>query len=357
MITYLIRRLLLIIPTLIGATALVFLVIQLSPGSVTATLLADDANMRPAERQAREAYLKARYGLGEPVHIQYLMWLNKVSPLGLASGEDGKLGRFGFKVPDLGNSFSRGRPVGELIGEALPTTLLMQVISLPLAYLIAISAGIYAARYRAGVFDTLSGMLFLALYSLPVIWVAVMLVGFLANVQYVKLFPSEGVSSLASMDMPFLPTFTPDGWVRGYLLDRVWHLILPIVCLTYGNFAFLSKLTRGAVLETIQADFVRTARAKGVSETAVLFRHAFRNSLIPLITVAAGLLPALIGGAVVVETVFGIQGMGRLFVDAVRQKDQEMLLSLITIVTLLSVLGTLLADIANVLADPRVSYE
>lgn len=357
MVTYLIRRVLLVIPTLIGATLLVFLAIQLSPGSVEATLMAEDGNLRPADREARMEYLRSRYGIGQPIHIQYLRWLNKVSPIGFVTNPDGSLGMFRPKVPDLGESFARGRSVGELIGEAIPITLLMQAISLPLSYFIAIAVGVYAARYRGGLFDTGSGVVFLALYSLPVIWVAVMLIGFLANQEYVRWFPSEGVSSLASMTMPFFPTYTEQGWVRGYLLDRAWHLVLPMICLTYNNFAFLSKLTRGAVLETVQADFVRTARAKGLPERVVLLRHAFRNSLIPLITVAAGLLPAMIGGSVVVETVFGIQGMGRLFVTAVQQRDQELLLSLITIVTLLSILGTLLADIANVLADPRVSYE
>lgn len=357
MLSYLIRRLLLVIPTLIGATALVFLVIQLSPGSVTAMLLSPDASLRPAERQAREEYLKARYGLGLPIYVQYARWANNVSPIGFHTTETGAISGFGPKWPDLGDSFSRGRPVGELISEALPISMVMQFISIPLGYAIAILCGMFAARYRGGVFDRGSGVLFLALYALPAIWVAVMLIGFLANSQYVRWFPANGLNSLASADMPFLPTFTEAGFVRGYMLDRAWHLVLPIVCLTYGNFAFLSKLTRGAVLETVAADFVRTARAKGLPERVVLLRHAFRNSLIPLITVAAGLLPALIGGSVVVETVFGIEGMGKLFVDAVQQKDQELLLSLISIVTLLSICGTLLADIGNVLADPRVSYE
>jgi peptide/nickel transport system permease protein len=159
------------------------------------------------------------------------------------------------------------------------------------------------------------------------------------------------------MDLTFLPTWTSGGWSPGWLLDRLWHLVLPVICLSYANLAFLSKLTRGALLDTIKADFVRTAKAKGLPEGVVLFRHAFRNSLIPLITYLGSFLPALLSGSVIVETVFGINGMGKLFVDAISQKDQELLLSLIVVSTVLSIAGTLLADLLNVVADPRVSYE
>lgn len=359
MLTYIIRRLLLVIPTLIGATALVFIVIQLSPGSVTATLLASDGNMRPDERKAREEYLDRRYGLKKPIYVQYCRWLNKISPIGFATNPDGSTGMFRPKLPDFGDSFARGRPNSELIAESLPVSLLMQVVSIPLSYILAIGTGMYAAQRRGHLFDRVSGVTYLGLYAVPVIWAAVMLIGFLANAQYphFKFFPTDGISSLEANDMPFFPVFASTGFERGYLLDRLWHLVLPVMCLSYGSLAFLSKLTRGAVLDTIRADFIRTARAKGLKESVILFRHAFRNSLIPLITVAARLLPALIAGSVVVETVFSINGMGKLFVEAVQQKDQELLLSLITIGVLLSIIGTLIADICNVIADPRVSYE
>lgn len=360
MLTYLFRRLMLIVPTLVGATLLVFLVVQLSPGSVTASLLAEDGAMRPAERQERERYLKERYGLGQPIYVQYCRWLNAVSPFGFKDRGEGVPAALpvGFKIPDLGNSFTRGRPVGELISEALPQTMILQIVSLPISYLIAVVIGMIAATRRGGLFDTGSGVTTLALWSLPSIWVAVMLIGLLANSQFVNLFPANDLNSLESADMPFLPTWTDNGvFVSGWLLDRVWHMVLPVICLSYANLAFLSKLTRGAMLDTIAADFVRTARAKGVAERAVILRHAFRNSLIPLITYLGTILPALLTGSVIVETVYGINGMGRLFVDAVKQKDQELLLSLIVIGTLLSIVGTLLADILNVLADPRVSYE
>jgi ABC-type dipeptide/oligopeptide/nickel transport system permease component len=141
------------------------------------------------------------------------------------------------------------------------------------------------------------------------------------------------------------------------LLDMIWHLVLPVACLAYPGFAYLSKLARGAVLETMHADFVRTARAKGLDEKNVLYQHVLRNSLIPLITVGANILPAMIAGSVVVETIFGINGMGSLLVSAVSQRDRELVLSITLVAGALGLLGYLLADIGYALADPRVSYE
>jgi ABC-type dipeptide/oligopeptide/nickel transport system permease component len=190
-----------------------------------------------------------------------------------------------------------------------------------------------------------------------VILAGVLAIGYLGNVQYVKLFPAGNLSDVLADSMPFLPGQTAQGFSRGWLLDRAWHLALPIICLSYGHFAYLSKLSRGAVLENLRADYVRTARAKGVSEKDVLFRHVFSNSLIPLITVAAQLLPALIAGSVVVENIFSIQGMGKLFVDAINTRDRELFLSLALVMGLLGLVCYLLADILYAVVDPRVTYE
>jgi peptide/nickel transport system permease protein len=146
-------------------------------------------------------------------------------------------------------------------------------------------------------------------------------------------------------------------WLRGFLFDRIWHLVLPVVCLSYGGFAGLAKLTRTAVLENLLSDYARTARAKGLAESAVLWRHVFRNSLLPLITVAASLLPSLLAGSVIVESIFSIEGMGKLAVEAVQTRDRELVLSITLIGGLLTLLGYLLADFLYALADPRVSYE
>ena len=146
-------------------------------------------------------------------------------------------------------------------------------------------------------------------------------------------------------------------WTSGFLADRLWHLVLPVVCLSYGGFAFLSKLVRTSMLENLLSDFARTARAKGVRERDVLWRHVFRNGLLPLITVSAGILPALLGGSVIVETIFSIDGMGKLAVEAVKGRDRELVLSLTLISGILTLIGYLVADFCYAVADPRVSYE
>jgi ABC-type dipeptide/oligopeptide/nickel transport system permease component len=234
---------------------------------------------------------------------------------------------------------------------------LLQLISLPISYALAIWLGIQQARHRNSAFDyTVSGTT-LALWSVPQIWMGVLLIGYLASAQYLKLFPTTGLNDPNEAAMAFLPQVTDAGFQKGWLLDRLYHLVLPVLCLTYANFAFLSRLTRGALLDNLNADFVRTARAKGLGERVVLYRHAFRNSLIPLITVLVNLLPGLIAGSVVVENIFGINGMGRLFVDAAFQRDSELLLSFTLVAGVLGLTAYLLADIGYAVADPRVSYE
>jgi peptide/nickel transport system permease protein len=261
-----------------------------------------------------------------------------------------------LKFPDLGDSFVRGRPVNDLVWEAIPVTLLLQLIALPISYALAIWLGIQQARRRGSTFDFSMSGITLALWSVPSIWVGVLLIGYFANDQYLHWFPTNGLNDLNETGMRFLPHTGPGGFEKGWLLDRLYHIILPIICLTYVNFAFLSRLTRGALLDNLGADFVRTARAKGLAERIVLYRHAFRNSLIPLITVIVNLLPAMVTGSVVVESIFGINGMGKLFVEAATQRDFEMLLSITLVAGVLELIAYLLGDIGYAVADPRVSY-
>ncbi len=357
MLTYLFRRLLLLGPTLLGVSMIVFSVFALAPGGIEGALVANDGNLTPGAKEARERYLKQRYGLDSPPPIQYLRWLNKISPVGMKQDDIGKYTGFGFKSPDLGDSFMRNRPVRVLIAESLPYTLMLQLISVPVTYVIAMLAGLLAARKRGGFFDVASGTFFLGMYSFPVIALSVLMIGFLANANYIKIFPAQGLSSLQADVWPYLPGYANGHFVPGYLLDVCWHLIVPVICLSYGNFAFLCKLTRASVLENFRADYVRTARAKGLRENVVLFRHVFRNSLIPLITFLASLLPSLIIGSVVVENVFGIRGMGQLFVEAAQQRDFELSLGITIITSTLTLLSYLLSDILYMVADPRVTFE
>ncbi len=260
------------------------------------------------------------------------------------------------KMPDLGESL-RGRRVTDLLAETLPVTVLLNVLSLPLIYVIAIVSGIYAARRRGGVFDVSSGVLFIGLWSVPVIWAGALMITYLANERYLRWFPTAGLHDIQAERMAFFPAWTDAGFERGYLLDWLWHLTLPVICMTYGGFAIMSKVMRGAMLESLSADYVRTATAKGLSERVVLWRHAFRNSVLPLITMASGILPALFVGSLIVETIFSINGLGKLGVDAAFQKDREVLMATTLLGGLLGLTSELIRDICYAIADPRVSYE
>ena len=265
--------------------------------------------------------------------------------------------RVGFKAPDLGESFIRKRPVLDVILDALPITLLLNLLTIPIIYIVAITSGIFAAKHRGKLLDVGTGTSFIALYSMPTIWIGVMLLGFFASRDYFQWFPTGGLHEITSGSMPFLPG-THDGvFARGWLLDACWHLVLPIVCMTYGGFAFLSKLMRASVLENLYSDYARTARAKGLSENLVLFRHVLSNSVLPLITVAASILPSLLGGSLIVESIFSIDGMGRLMLEAIKMKDQELVLSETCVVALIGLLSLIVADVCYAFADPRVSYE
>jgi len=261
-----------------------------------------------------------------------------------------------FKAPSLGRTL-KGRPVAQRLAEAVPITILLNLISLPIIYGVAVTTGLYAARHRGSWFDVGSGVTLLGLWSVPVIWAAVLLITYFANEQHLKLFPTTGLHALEAERMAFLPRFGEGGFERGWLLDALWHLVLPVACLTYTGFAVMSKIMRGAVLDALGADYVRTARAKGLPGRVVLWRHAFRNSLLPLITMAASIVPALFVGSVVVETVFSIHGMGKLAVEAAFEKDRELVMATTLLAGLLGLASELIRDICYALADPRVSYE
>jgi ABC-type dipeptide/oligopeptide/nickel transport system permease component len=257
--------------------------------------------------------------------------------------------------PDLGTAFSRSRPVGDLIGEALPITLLINFIAFPIIYLVAIPSGVLAATRRGSWFDVVSGATYVALWSIPAVWAGVLLVGFVADAGW---FPVSGLHDRAADDWTFLPSTGEDGaWNRGWLLDTVWHLCLPVACLVYAGFAVLSKQTRAAMLENFNADYVRTATAKGVPRRDVVLRHVFRNSLLPLITMFVTIFPATLAGSVVVERIFSIPGMGSLILEAISLRDRELILANTLMIACVNLLALLLADLLYAAADPRVQFE
>ncbi len=360
MLNYIVRRLLLMIPTLIGVTMLVFGIMAMAPGGLASALRDETGSMRPEQRKVIEDYYKKRYGLDRPIWEQYLRWANQVSPVGHKAAGEGfpASWRVGVKVPNLGESFLRKRPVVDVIADTLPITLLLNLITIPIIYAVSIFSGIYAAKHRGKAFDVATGTTFLVLWSLPTMWVGVMLLGIFANRDAFQWFPTAGLHDTQASLMPFLPGRDAAGaFERGWLLDTLWHLALPVLCLTYGGFAFMSKLMRASVLENLQADYARTARAKGLADRVVLMRHVLSNSLLPLITVAAGILPGLLGGSLIVETIFSINGMGRLMIEAINMKDRELVMSQTYVIGVISLVCVIISDICYAIADPRVSYE
>jgi ABC-type dipeptide/oligopeptide/nickel transport system permease component len=357
MLSYVIRRVLLLFPTLLGITLVVFFVMSLAPGGIGGSLTNDQGNQDPDVARAMREYYTKRYGYDKPLVVQYLRWINVISPYGRIQNPDGTLGVWAFKKPDLGYSPSKGRDISDLIAEALPATLLLNCVTFPIVYCISLWTGIRAARHRGGLLDITTGTAFLGLWSVPTIWAGVMLIGVFANRSHLHWFPTSGLHDTFADAMPFLPAFTAQGFERGWLLDTVWHLVLPTICLTYASFAFLSKLARASVLDNLASDYARTARAKGVDERGILYRHVLGNSLLPLITVAASILPGLLAGSVIVESIFSIPGMGQLAVEATKLADRELVMAQTLVIGFIGLASFLITDLCYAAADPRVSYE
>ncbi|MDY6908619.1 MAG: ABC transporter permease [Thermodesulfobacteriota bacterium] len=326
---YLVKRLLQIVPTLLGITFITFLIIQLAPGNPAVLKLQMAAQGEMAESAYTEQIIedtRRLYGLDKPLPVQYLLWVKRV---------------FTF---DFGTSYKDHRDVWEKIAERLPITIQINVISIFLVYLISIPFGIYSATHPETFADRLFTLLFFFLYSLPSFWTAVLLIMFFGGGDFWDVFPVYGISSVGAETWPF--------WQR--LADRLWHLVLPVTCLTYGGLAYLSRLTRAELLEVIREDYVRTARAKGLSERVVIFKHAFRNALLPIVTLLAFLLPAMFGGSVIIESIFSIPGMGQLGFEAVLSRDYPVIMAITTLSALLTLAGLLISDILYAVLDPRI---
>ena len=329
--SYFLKRLLLIAPTLLGISLISFLIIHLTPGD-PALLKLGDAEQR-AGNQLLAAQIveetRALYGLDQPLYIQYLQWLKRIVTL------------------DFGESLRDHRRIIDKLRERIPVSVTLSGISLLFAYLISIPLGVYSATHQYSIGDRITTIVLFGLYSLPNFWVATMAIVYLGGGDFWNVFPVYGLSSAGAANWP---------WWR-QLGDQAWHLVLPITCLTYYALAVLSRYMRVGMLEVIRQDFIRTARAKGLSERLVVYRHALRNSLIPIITLMADLLPALIGGSIVVETLFSIPGMGALSYEAVFTRDYPLIMAIFTLSALLTLSGILLADFLYTIVDPRIGYE
>ena len=317
---FLVRRIALAIPTLFGIVVVVFLLMHLAPGSPASALGSGDSGRRISA--AARAELRQLYGLDRPLPERFVQWLGRVV-------------RF-----DLGESFVDRRPVSERIREALPATLALNGLALFHTLAIAIPIGVAAGGRPEGPFDRSSAVVLFALYSTPVFWAALLLQTLLS----VKLgwLPLYGVAS----DPP------PAGFYG--FADRLAHLALPVTCLTYGSLAFFARLVRSGVAEARSQDFVTAALARGLSRRQALWRHAFRNALLPLVTLLGLLLPGLLSGSVIVERIFAWPGLGRLYFDSILSRDYPVVLGLSLIGGVVTLAATLAADVAAALVDPRL---
>jgi peptide/nickel transport system permease protein len=317
------------IPTLLGITVMVFAVSRIAPGDPVSLAMGPGGTL-DAERAADVRAARMRlYGLDKPVHEQYITWLKRVARL------------------DFGDSIKHHRPVIDLIKERLPITLTLNIIAFVIIYTVSIPLGVLVSVKHKQFLDTASSVALFMLWSLPSMWVGQMLIGYLCGPVFLNWFPPAGLSSNYAEQLPFFP----------WLSDRLWHLVLPVVCLTYAGFAYLTKQVRAGMLDSLRSDYVRTARAKGLSNRVVIFRHALRNSIIPVITIMATLLPAMLAGSVIIERIFSIPGMGLLAFEAVTTRDYNVVMAVATIGGFLNLAGLLLADIAYAIADPRISFE
>jgi len=320
MLAYLTKRLLLMIPLIFGITLITFTVIHLAPGNPVE--VQTEMSLK-VTAQAKEN-LKKLYGLDKPLHVQYLDWLAR------------------FATLDFGKSFVDGRTVMDKIVERIPITLSINILSMLIIVIIAIPIGVLSATKQYSLFDKLSTVFVFIGFSTPTFWLALLLM-ILFGVN-MGLLPISGIQSIDVSEMGTLER----------VLDWIKHLILPVGLSAFGGIAGLSRYSRSSMLEVIRQDYIKTARAKGLTESKVIFRHAFRNALMPIVTILGLSVPGLIGGGVIFETIFAIPGMGQLFYSSTMARDYPTIMGILVIGAILTLFGNLIADISYALVDPRV---
>jgi len=337
-LAYLVQRLLLLIPTFLGVTFLAYSVMLLAPGDPVDLYFAGGLSAgaegvdtsRMVELQKAKEDLRRELGLDRSVPVQYAHWLGR-----LLQGE-------------LGFSFKDRQPVWDKILPRVGVTVILSVLSILITYLISIPLGIYSAVRTGSLADQVSTLMVFMLYSLPTFWIGTLIIIFLCGGDFFAWFPPGGLRSL---------DHDPETWSLGRrFVDYAHHLAMPLFCTTYASFAALSRFMRTSMLENARQDFIRTARAKGVSEPVVILKHMLRNSLIPLITIMAGLLPALIGGSVIIETIFSIPGLGQLAYQSVLARDYPVVIAIFAAGSFLTLLGILASDLALAWVDPRIHF-
>jgi len=319
MLRFFLRRSGQLLITLLGITVLTFGIMHLAPGEPTVV----QSEMNPkVSAQAREQ-LRKLYGLDQPLWKQYRDWL-------------GRLVRF-----DFGTSFTDGRPVTEAIIEKIPITLAINLLSLLLIVAVAVPIGIYAAVHHHSTFDKATTVFVFLGFAMPTFWLALLLM-LLFGVALGWL-PISGYQTLG-IQMSF----------GERLIDWGRHLLLPVFVSAFGGLAGFSRYVRSSMLEVTLQDYIRTARAKGLDESTIVYKHAFRNALIPIVTLLGLSVPGLIGGSVIFETIYAIPGMGQLFYQAVTARDYPVVMGITVIGAILTLLGNFAADLSYALVNPKV---
>ena len=345
MLAYLLKRILLMIPTLIGVITLTFVVIQFVPGGPVEQMMlemkgrggAAEASGGGAEYRGRRGVdpdkikeIQALYGFDKPPIERYFLMLKR------------------FAKFDLGQSYFQHRSVWELVKSKMPVSISLGLWTFFLTYLISVPLGISKAIRAGSRFDVISSMIVLVGYAIPGFVLGVLLLVLFGGGTFVQWFPLRGLTS--------------DDWdqlsLMGKVMDYLWHLVLPITASVVGSFAVVTMLTKNAFLEEIRKQYVLTARAKGLSERRVLWKHVFRNALIPLVTgFPAAFIGAFFTGSLLIETLFSLDGLGLLSYEVVLRRDYPVVLGTLYLFTLIGLVTRLISDICYVMVDPRIHFE
>lgn len=336
---YFIRRLILMVPTLFGISVIVFALTQIIPGGPVESYIRQlrfgngagggDSSSSHEISQDLVDQLNKMYGYDKPVHERYFTWVKDI-----VRG-------------DFGESYQYHEPVIDLIKKRLPVSLTFGLFSFFLVYMISIPLGIIKSMREGGRFDALTSIGLFVLYSIPSYALATLFIVFLCGGSFVNWFPLQGI---VSENFDQLST-------TGKILDYLHHITLPLTCYVIGYFALTSMMMKNSMLEQIKQDYVRTARAKGLSEKKVMLKHVLRNALIPIATEVGGFTSVFLSGSILVEQIFGLDGIGLLNYEAILGRDYPVVLGLIVIASLATMLGVLLSDFLYVLIDPRIELK
>lgn len=341
MLKYFLRRLAILVPTLLGITVVVFVIINMAPGGPIEQKLqqmrfgAGDGTSTTSSRGGTQGVsdevmeaLKKQYGFDKPLHTRYFLWLKNISTL------------------NFGESFFYEEPVLDVIVSKFPVSLQFGIVSLILSYLVSIPLGIVKAVRNGSTFDVTSSIILFIFYSIPSFMLAILLIVFLAGGSFLQIFPVGGLYSDIYEELSLF----------GKFLDRIHHFTLPLICYTIGSFTSLTVLMKNSLIDEIKKDYIRTARAKGLDEKTVYMKHALRNALIPIVTGLGGFLTVFFAGSLLLETIFQLDGIGLLSYKSILARDYNVIMGLVFIQSGLFLIGNIISDFAYVLVDPRIDF-